>query len=147
MLLIFLYLIKKHVCFVDIRSDFWIELIYKTLGLFTQVIIEILRALRDRLWSVVSDHARPRDPGGGTVPTVSPRRTIIDDVFQAVEHSGGTSVGSLPPVRQCGLKIFRLRTLLDASVLMMLLDYDRIRALCGCQMIECPWRTLSRLTI
>ena len=45
--------------------------------------------------SRVSNHARPRDPGGGTVPTVSPRRTIIDDVSQAVEQSGGTSVGSL----------------------------------------------------
>ena len=44
----------------------------------------------------------------------------------------------------CGLKGLRLRTLLDVSVLMMLLDYDRIRALCGCQMIECFWRTLSR---
>ena len=43
--------------------------------------------------SRVSDHARPRDPGGGTVPTVSPERTIIDDVSQAVRQSGGTSVG------------------------------------------------------
>ena len=45
--------------------------------------------------SRVSDHARPRDPGGGTVPTASPRRTIIDDVSQAVGQSGGggTSVG------------------------------------------------------
>ena len=34
--------------------------------------------------SRVSDHTRPRDPGGGTVPTISPRWTIIDDVFQAV---------------------------------------------------------------
>ena len=39
--------------------------------------------------SRVSDHARPRDPGGGTVPTVSPRWKIIDDVSQAVEQSGG----------------------------------------------------------
>ena len=39
--------------------------------------------------SRVSDHALPRDPGGGTVPTVSPRRTIIDDISQAVEQSGG----------------------------------------------------------
>ena len=29
-----------------------------------------------------------RDPGGGTVSTVSPRRTIIDDVSLAVEQSG-----------------------------------------------------------
>ena len=48
--------------------------------------------------SRVIDHARPRDPGEGTVPTVTPRRTIIDDVSQAVEQSspgGGSSVGSL----------------------------------------------------
>ena len=48
--------------------------------------------------SRVSDHARPRDPGGGTGSIVSPRQTIIDDVSQAVEQSGGgggTSVGSL----------------------------------------------------
>ena len=45
--------------------------------------------------SRVSNHARPRDPGGGTVSTVSPRRTIIDDVSLAVEQSGGTSVGFL----------------------------------------------------
>ena len=47
--------------------------------------------------SRVSIHARPRDPGGGTVSTVStvpPRRTILDDVSLAVEQSGeGTSVG------------------------------------------------------
>ena len=39
--------------------------------------------------SRVSNHARPRDLGGGTVSTVSPRRTIIDDVSLAVEQSGG----------------------------------------------------------
>ena len=38
--------------------------------------------------SRVSNHARPRDPGGGTVSTVSPRRTIFDDVSLAVEQSG-----------------------------------------------------------
>ena len=43
----------------------------------------------------------------------------------------------LPGVRQCGMKRLRLRTLLDVSVLMMLLDYDRNRALCGCRMIVC----------
>ena len=87
--------------------------------------------------SRVSDHARPRDPGGGTVSTVSPRRTIIDDVSQAVEQSGGNLSWFPPGVQQCGLKRLRLRTLLDVSVLMMLLDYDRIRALCGCRMIVC----------
>ena len=47
--------------------------------------------------SQVNDHAQPRDLGGGTVPTVSPRRTIIDDISQTVEQSGGGggSVGSL----------------------------------------------------
>ena len=37
----------------------------------------------------VSIHARPRDPGGGTVSTVPPRRTILDDVSLAAEQSGG----------------------------------------------------------
>ena len=43
--------------------------------------------------SRVSNHARPRDPGGGTVSTVSPRRTIIDDVSLAVEQSRLVSSG------------------------------------------------------
>ena len=38
--------------------------------------------------SRVSIHARLRDPGGGTVSTVPPRRTILDDVSLAVEQSG-----------------------------------------------------------
>ena len=87
--------------------------------------------------SRVSDHARPQDPGGGTVPTVSPRRTIFDDIYLAVEQSGGDLSWFPPGVRQCGPKRLRLRTLLDVSVLIMLLDYDRIRAICGCRMIEC----------
>ena len=41
------------------------------------------------------DIATLRDPGGGTVSTVSPRWMTFDDVFQPVEQSGGTSVGSL----------------------------------------------------
>ena len=46
---------------------------------------------------------------------------------------GGGDLSWFPPgVRQCGPKRLRLRTLLDVSVLIMLLDYDRIRALCGC---------------
>ena len=58
---------------------------------------------------------------------------------------GGGDLSWFPPgVRQCGLQRLLLRTLLDVSVLMMFLDYDRIRALCGCRMIECLWRTLSR---
>ena len=69
--------------------------------------------------------------------TVSRRRTIIDDVSHAVEESGGDLSWFPPGVRQCELKRLRLRTLLDVSVLMMLLDYDRIRALCGCRMIVC----------
>ena len=89
--------------------------------------------------SRVNDHARPRNPGGGTVPTVSPRWTIIDDVSQAVGQSGGggdLSWSSLG-VRQCGLNRLRLRTLRNVSVLMMLLDYDHMMARCGCRMIEC----------
>ena len=39
--------------------------------------------------SRVSIHARPRDPGGGTVLTVPPRRTILDDVSLAAKQSGG----------------------------------------------------------
>ena len=38
--------------------------------------------------SRVSIHARPRDPGGGTVLIVPPRRTILDDVSLAAEQSG-----------------------------------------------------------
>ena len=71
--------------------------------------------------SWVSDHARPRDPGGRTVPTVSPRRTIIDDVSQAVGQSGGGGGDlswSSPGVRQCGLNRLRLRTLLDYDHMM-----------------------------
>ena len=39
-----------------------------------------------------------RDSGGGTVSTVSPRRTIIDDVSLAVEQSGEE-----PPLVSSGL--------------------------------------------
>ena len=45
--------------------------------------------------SRVSDHVRPRDPGGGAGSTVSPQRMTIDDVFQTVEQSGGGP--QLPP--------------------------------------------------
>ena len=45
------------------------------------------------LTSRVNNHVRPRDPGGGTVPTVSPRRMTIDDVSYAVELSGGGGGG------------------------------------------------------
>ena len=85
--------------------------------------------------SRVSDHARPRDPGGGTVPTVSPRWTIIDDVSQAVGQSGVVGGGYLswssPGVRWCGLNRLQLRTLWNVSVLMMLLDYKHMMARCG----------------
>ena len=141
--------------------------------------------------SRVSIHARPRDPGGGTVSTVSPRWTIFDDVSLAVEQSGEepplvssrcltvrtekasaedthrrecphdvvglhahrrTKIddvslaveqsGEEPPLVSSGcstegLKRLRLRTLIDGSVLMMLLDYTHIRALCGCQVMVC----------
>ena len=89
--------------------------------------------------SRVSIHARPWDPGRGTVSTVSPQQTIIDDVSLAVEQSGEE-----PPLVSSGCffstvrtERLWLRTLIDESVLMMLLDYTRIRALCGCQMIVC----------
>ena len=90
--------------------------------------------------SRVSIHARPWDPGGGTVSTVPPRRTILDDVSLAAEQSGGGG-GDLHwfllDIRQYRRKRLWLRTLVDGSVLMMLLDYTRIRALCGCQMMVC----------
>ena len=38
--------------------------------------------------SRVSMHARPRDPGGGTVSTDPPRQTILDDVSVAIEQPG-----------------------------------------------------------
>ena len=65
--------------------------------------------------SRVSDHARPRDPGAGTVLTVSPEQTIIDNVSQTVEQSVGGGGGYLrwssPEVRRCGPNRLRLRTL------------------------------------
>ena len=87
------------------------------------------RLIREEvLASRVSSHVRPRDPGGGTVPTVSPRRMTIDDVSHTVELSGGGGGGggggglswSPPAFRQCGLW-----KLLDWSVLMMMLEYRR----------------------
>ena len=90
--------------------------------------------------SRVSGHVRPRDPGGGTVSTVFPRRMTFDDVFQAVEHCGGGGGGLswFPPgFRQCEPKRLWLGTLLDGSVLMMMLKYDREWAQCGCRKIEC----------
>ena len=39
--------------------------------------------------SRVSGHVRPRDPGGGTVSTVSPRQMTIGDVSHAVKQSRG----------------------------------------------------------
>ena len=71
--------------------------------------------------SRVSIHTRPRDPGGGTVSTDPPRRTILDDVSVAVEQPGEE-----PP-----LVSSRCSTVQTENVL-MLLDCTRIRALCGC---------------
>ena len=79
----------------------------------------------------------PRVAGGGTVSTVSPRRMTCDDVFQAVEQSGGDLSWFPLGFRQCGPKRLWLGTLLDGSVLMMMLKYDREWAQCGCQKIEC----------
>ena len=79
------------------------------------------------LVSRVSGHVRPRDPGGGTVPTVSPRRMTIDEVSHVMELSGGGGglSWSSPGFRQCGPRRPLLGTLLDGSVLMMILEYDR----------------------
>ena len=47
--------------------------------------------------SRVSDHVRPRDPGGGgTVPTVLPRRMTNDDVSDTPKLSGGGGPQSVP---------------------------------------------------
>ena len=57
------------------------------------------RLIREEgLASRVSSHVRPRDPGGGTVPTVSPRRMTIDDVSHTMELSGGGG-GSAGPLQ------------------------------------------------
>ena len=57
------------------------------------------RLIREEgLASWVSSHDRPRDPGGGTVPTVSPRRMTIDDVSHTMELSGGGG-GSAGPLQ------------------------------------------------
>ena len=96
--------------------------------------------------SRVSMHARPRDPGGGTVSTDPPRRTVLNDVSVAVEQPGEEpSLVSYKCVSyvQCKLYRLRLRTIINRSVLMMLLDYTRIRALCGIQMIVCIGRMLQ----
>ena len=64
------------------------------------------------------------------MPTVSPRRTIIDDVSQAVEQSWG---GGPQLVPSGGSTVWTEKTPAEDTpgrVLMMLLDYDRIRALC-----------------
>ena len=63
------------------------------------------RLIREgRSTSRVSIHARPRtrDPGGGTVSTVPPRRTILDDVSLAAEQSGGE-----PPLVSPGCSALR----------------------------------------
>ena len=55
------------------------------------------RLIREEgLASRVSSHVRPRDPGGGTVPTVSPRRMTIDDVSHTMELSGGGGAQLFP---------------------------------------------------
>ena len=103
------------------------------------------RLIREEgLASRVSSHVRPRDPGGGTVPTVSPRRMTIADVSHTMELSGGGGLSWSPPgFRQCGPRRPWLGTLLDGSVLMMMLEYDHRWAQWGCLMIKCLLRTLS----
>ena len=85
--------------------------------------------------SRVSGHVRPRDPGGGTVSTVSPRRMTYDDVFQAVEQSGGDLSWFPPGVST----VWTEETLAGDThdVLMMMLKYDREWAQCGCRKIKC----------
>ena len=56
------------------------------------------RLIREEgLASRVSSYVRPRDPGGGTVPTVSPRWMTIDDVSHTMELSGGGGFSWSPP--------------------------------------------------
>ena len=63
------------------------------------------RLIREEgLASRVSSHVRPRDPEGGTVSTVSPRRMTIDDVSHTVKLSGGGGASRLQGFRQCGLR-------------------------------------------
>ena len=58
------------------------------------------RLIREEgLASRVSSHVRPRDPGGGTVPNVSPRRMTIDDVSHTVALSGGGGECSAGPLQ------------------------------------------------
>ena len=96
--------------------------------------------------SRVRDHVRPRDPGGGAVSTVSLQPMTIDDIFQTVEQSGGgpqlVPSGVSPP--GVWTEELWLRTFLDGSVLMMILEYDREWAQCGRRKIECLLGTLSR---
>ena len=47
--------------------------------------------------SRVRGHVRPRDPGGGTVPIVPPRRMTSDDVSDTPELSGGGGGPQLVP--------------------------------------------------
>ena len=62
-----------------------------------------------------------------TPATVFPRQMTIGDVSHAVEQSvGGGGLSWFPPgFRQCGSKRLWLGSLLDGSVLMMMLEYDR----------------------
>ena len=86
--------------------------------------------------SRVSIHARPRDPGGGTVSTVPPRQTILDDVSLAVEQSGEE-----PPLVSSGCSTVRTEKALAEDTRRWECPHDvvykRIRALCGCQMMVC----------
>ena len=58
------------------------------------------RLIREEgLASQASSHVRPRDPRGGTVPTVSPRRMTIDDVSHTMELTRGGGGGSAGPIQ------------------------------------------------
>ena len=75
--------------------------------------------------------------------TVSPQRMKIDDVFQTVEQSGGGPQLHPPEFRRNGLMRLWLRTLLYGSVLMMILEYDRIAGTIGMSEDRVPTRNIE----
>ena len=96
--------------------------------------------------SRVSDHVQPRDPGGGgTVPTVLPRRMTNDDVSDTPKLSGGGDLSRSPPqFQRCGSRRPWLGTLQDGSVRMKILECGRRLAQRRCQVVLCLIPTLGR---
>ena len=69
--------------------------------------------------SRVSGNVRPKDPGGGAMPIVAPRRMTNNDVSNTPELSGGGGGGlswSPPEFRWCRSRRPMLGTLQDGSV-------------------------------